>query len=88
MLFSIVLELTRNVPKLAIAPPKPALLSLIVEFSSPYLGKGWALHKAPRLPLHCRIRLGRRFDPPRDPRAFTIELEAHLRAELAGPSTP
>ncbi|MDP3251209.1 MAG: lysophospholipid acyltransferase family protein [Hydrogenophaga sp.] len=62
--------------------------TLIVEFSSPYLGKGWALHKAPRLPLHCRIRLGRRFDPPRDPRAFTIELEAHLRAELAGPTTP
>ncbi|WP_439520359.1 lysophospholipid acyltransferase family protein [Hydrogenophaga sp.] len=61
--------------------------TLIVEFSSPYLGKGWPLHRAPRLPLHCRVRLGRRFDPPRDPRAFTTELEAHLRAELAGPKT-
>ena len=62
--------------------------ALIVEFSSPYLGKGWPLHRAPQLPLSCRIRLGRRFDAPRDPRAFTTELEAHLRAELARPSTP
>jgi 1-acyl-sn-glycerol-3-phosphate acyltransferase len=62
--------------------------TLIIEFSSPYLGKGWALHRPPSLPLGCRIRLGQRFDPPRDPRAFTTELEAHLRAELAGPNKP
>jgi 1-acyl-sn-glycerol-3-phosphate acyltransferase len=62
--------------------------TLIVEFSSPYLGKGWSLLRPPQLPLDCRIRLGRRFDAPRDPRATTTELEAHLRAELAGPQNP
>ncbi|WP_439588648.1 lysophospholipid acyltransferase family protein [Hydrogenophaga sp.] len=62
--------------------------TLIIEFSSPYLGKGWPLQRAPRLPLAGRIRLAQRFEPPRDPRAFTTELEAHLRAELARPTTP
>lgn len=62
--------------------------TLIVEFSSPYLGKGWPLWRAPSLPLTCRIRLGGRFDPPRDPRAFTTELEAHWRTELARPTPP
>lgn len=60
--------------------------TLIVEFSSPYLGKGWPLWRRPSLPLTCRIRLGRRFDAPHNPRAFTHELEAYFRAELAAPS--
>ena len=61
--------------------------TLIVEFSSPYLGKGWPLWRKPRLPLTCRIRVGKRFEVPRDARAFTQELEAYFRAELT-PSTP
>ena len=60
--------------------------TLLVEFSSPYLGKGWPLWRKPRLPLTCRVRLGKRFDAPRDSRAFTHELEAYFRAELATPS--
>jgi 1-acyl-sn-glycerol-3-phosphate acyltransferase len=62
--------------------------TLIVEFSSPYLGKGWPLWRKPSLPLTCRIRLGKRFDAPRDARAFTAELEAYFRAELGPPPTP
>ncbi|WP_137920681.1 lysophospholipid acyltransferase family protein [Hydrogenophaga sp. 2FB] len=62
--------------------------TLIVEFSSPYLGKGWPLWRKPRLPLTCRIRLGKRFDVPHDARAFTAELEAYFRAELAPSATP
>ena len=62
--------------------------TVIIEFSSPYLGKGWPLWRKPSLPLTCRVRLGRRFDPPRDARAFTTELEAHFRAELAPPPPP
>lgn len=62
--------------------------TLIVEFSSPYLGKGWPLWRKPRLPLTCRIRLGKRFDVPRDARAFTHELEAYFRTELATPPPP
>lgn len=61
--------------------------TLIVEFSSPYLGKGWPLWRKPSLPLSCRIRLGKRFDAPRDARAFTAELEAYFRAELIAPSS-
>ena len=30
--------------------------TLLVEFSSPYLGKGWPLFRPPLLPLSCRIR--------------------------------
>ena len=56
--------------------------TLIIEFSSPYLSKGWPLFKPPLLPLHCRIRLGRRFAPPADVAGFTGELEAYFRSEL------
>ncbi|MDP3167669.1 MAG: lysophospholipid acyltransferase family protein [Hydrogenophaga sp.] len=61
--------------------------TLIIEFSSPYLGKGWPLWRKPALPLTCSVRLGKRFEAPRDARAFTTELEAYFRAELAQPST-
>lgn len=62
--------------------------TLIIEFSSPYLGKRWPLWRKPSLPLVFRVRLGQRFEAPRDARAFTAELEAYFRAELAGPTTP
>jgi 1-acyl-sn-glycerol-3-phosphate acyltransferase len=56
--------------------------TLFIEFSSPYLGKAWPLFRPPELPLRCSVRLGRRFDPPADARAFTAELEAYFRTEL------
>ena len=59
--------------------------TLLIEFSSPYLGKDWPLFRRPQLPLTCRIRLGRVFPPPRDVPAFTEELQAYFRSELAGP---
>jgi 1-acyl-sn-glycerol-3-phosphate acyltransferase len=59
--------------------------SVLIEFNSPYLGKAWPLWRRPELPLRFRIRLGRRFAPPRNLVAFAGELEAHFRAELAGP---
>ncbi len=61
--------------------------TLIVEFSSPYLGKGWPIWRRPLLPLTCRIRLGRRFEAPRNPGTFTQELEDYFRAML-DPSSP
>jgi len=57
--------------------------TLLIEFSTPYLGKAWPLFRPPVLPLSCRIRLGRRFPPPTDIPAFTAELEAYFRTELA-----
>ncbi len=60
--------------------------AVLLEFSSPYLGKHWPLWCPPVLPLRCTARLGRRFEPPTDHIAFTEALEQHLRAGLAGPS--
>lgn len=56
--------------------------SLLIEFNSPYLGKAWPLGRRPELPLHFRIRVGRRFASPTDVAAFGSELEAYFRAEL------
>ncbi|WP_068637185.1 lysophospholipid acyltransferase family protein [Thauera butanivorans] len=69
------------------ARAKAPVQALLIEFSTPYLGKAWPLAKPPSLPLSCRIRLGRCFSPPTDVSAFTAELEAHLRAELGATET-
>jgi 1-acyl-sn-glycerol-3-phosphate acyltransferase len=79
--------LTRSTALIAARAGVP-VQTLIIEFSSPYLGKGWPLWRRPALPLTCRVRLGKRFETPLDARAFTSELEAYFRAELAQPSTP
>lgn len=62
--------------------------TVILEYSTPYLGKTWSLFKKPVLPLYCRARLGRRFDPPTDYAGFTHELESHLRHEITAQPAP
>jgi 1-acyl-sn-glycerol-3-phosphate acyltransferase len=62
--------------------------TVLLEFSTPYLGKNWPLFRAPCLPLHCRARLGRRFEPPEDYAKFTHELQAYFRQEIACPAKP
>jgi 1-acyl-sn-glycerol-3-phosphate acyltransferase len=57
--------------------------TVFIEADSPFLGKGWPLTRRPQLPLRYRVRLGRRFDPPRDLQAFVRELEQYYAAELA-----
>ncbi|HXQ64768.1 MAG TPA: lysophospholipid acyltransferase family protein [Steroidobacteraceae bacterium] len=57
--------------------------TLIIEQDRAFLSKGWSLFRRPTLPVTYRMRLGRRFDPPTDVRAFTVELEQYYRAELA-----
>jgi 1-acyl-sn-glycerol-3-phosphate acyltransferase len=57
--------------------------ALLIEFSSPYLGKKWPLFRRPSLPLCVRVRVGRRFAPPQDVSAFTRELEQYFRDELS-----
>ncbi len=60
--------------------------TLLIEFSTPYLGKDWPLFRRPALPLTCRIRLGKRFPPPTvAPEAFAAELEAYFQSELSLP---
>jgi 1-acyl-sn-glycerol-3-phosphate acyltransferase len=63
--------------------------TLLIDFSTPYLGKAWPLFRPPQLPLDCRVRLGRRFPPPTNVEDFTAELEAYFRAEVEmGESLP
>ena len=57
--------------------------AVIIEADASFLGKGWTLGRVPVLPLSYRVRLGRRFDPPQDVRAFTRELERYFARELA-----
>ncbi|MGE5320011.1 MAG: lysophospholipid acyltransferase family protein [Hyphomicrobiaceae bacterium] len=61
--------------------------TLLIDFSSPYLGKSWPLFRPPLLPLSFRIRLGRRFPPPNDFGLFAAELEAYFSVE-ASPYPP
>jgi 1-acyl-sn-glycerol-3-phosphate acyltransferase len=56
--------------------------TLLIETDSTFLGKGCAMWTRPGLPITYRVRLGRRFDPPRDPEAFRLELERYFRSEL------
>ena len=64
-----------------------AVQTLLIEFSTPYLGKHWPLFRRPSVPLRFSIRLGRRFEAPKDVSAFTAELEAYFREQL-GAKTP
>lgn len=59
--------------------------TVLLDFSTPYLGKHWPLGQPPLLPLRCVARLGPRLDPPSDHRAFTRQLEQQLRAGLGAP---
>ncbi|MBS1143864.1 MAG: Phospholipid/glycerol acyltransferase [Proteobacteria bacterium] len=61
---------------------KADVQTLLIEFSTPYLGKAWPLFRRPQLPLTCRVRLGRRFSPPTNIQAFTAELDAYFHFEF------
>ena len=54
--------------------------TVIIETDTLFLSKGWPLLRVPRLPLHFRVRLGRRFEPPQDDARFMTELRAHFEA--------
>lgn len=56
--------------------------AVILEFSTPYLGKQWGLFNPPVLPLRIHARLGRRFDPPKVTAEALSELDAYFRSEL------
>ena len=57
--------------------------TLIIESNSGYLGKGWPIFKVPELPIHYRVRLGKRFPATKDVATTVAELDAYFRAELA-----
>jgi 1-acyl-sn-glycerol-3-phosphate acyltransferase len=56
--------------------------TILIETDSQYLRKGWPLFRKPPLPIHYRVRLGRRFDPPQNAQRFMAELEHYFAHEL------
>ena len=56
--------------------------TILIETDSAYLSKGWPLFRKPPMPIHYRVRLGRRFDPPQHTRRFMAELERYFAHEL------
>jgi 1-acyl-sn-glycerol-3-phosphate acyltransferase len=57
--------------------------AIVIEDEARFLGKGWPIWRVPGFPIAYRVRLGRRFDPPADMRAFTVELARYFARELA-----
>lgn len=57
--------------------------TVLIETDSRYLSKGWSLFRKPSMPIHYRVRLGRRFDPPRDVDRFMSELQDYFAYEMA-----
>jgi 1-acyl-sn-glycerol-3-phosphate acyltransferase len=75
-------DLTGSVAVIARHANAPIQVALI-ETDSPYLGKGWPLLKAPRLPIHYRVRLGSRLAPTADTPGCLAALQREYGAELA-----
>jgi 1-acyl-sn-glycerol-3-phosphate acyltransferase len=62
--------------------------TIFIESNTEFLGKHWPTLKKPQFPLHYRVTLGKRFDPPMnnkeaDNKIFVAELDAYFRAELS-----
>ena len=62
--------------------------TVLIETDSAYLSKGWPLFRKPPMPIHYRLRLGRRFDPPQHAQLFMAELEHYFAHELVPQSSP
>jgi 1-acyl-sn-glycerol-3-phosphate acyltransferase len=56
--------------------------TLLIEQDSGFLGKGWPWLRRPDVPMHFRIRLGRRFEPATNPKVFTQTLRDYFLSEL------
>lgn len=56
--------------------------TILIETDSKFLSKGWPLFRKPSLPIHYRVRLGQRFNPPQNTQRFMVELEHYFAHEL------
>lgn len=61
---------------------KVPVQTILIEADTQFLSKGWSLFRKPVLPIHYKVTLGRRFDPPEDTQQFMTELEHYFRHEL------
>lgn len=62
--------------------------TVFIETNSAFLGKGWSVLWTPKMPITYRVRLGKRFDPPRHTAHFADELEQYFLSELAHAQLP
>ncbi len=56
--------------------------TVLIETPSPFLSKGWPLHRIPPLPVCYRVRLGTRILPKDNLREMIAEMEAFFESEL------
>ena len=56
--------------------------TILIETDSLFLSKGWSLFRKPPMPIHYRVRLGRRFNPPQHTKRFMAELQHYFAHEL------
>lgn len=61
----------------------PVQTVFIETTDAAFLGKESALFRRTPMPVRYRVRLGKRFDPPKNVAAFARELEQYFKAELA-----
>ncbi|MEE9331574.1 MAG: 1-acyl-sn-glycerol-3-phosphate acyltransferase, partial [Methylophilaceae bacterium] len=61
---------------------KVPVQTILIEADTKFLSKGWSLFRKPVLPIHYKVTLGRRFDPPENTQQFMTELEHYYRDEL------
>jgi 1-acyl-sn-glycerol-3-phosphate acyltransferase len=57
--------------------------TVFIEYTSPFLGKGWPLWKKPQFPLTFRVLLGKRFEVTGDTQAFVDDLEGYFKERLS-----
>ena len=65
-----------------------AVQTVFIETNSGFLGKGWSVFWTPTMPITYRVRLGKRFDPPRHAADFAGALEEYFQSELAHAQLP
>ncbi|QTD43693.1 lysophospholipid acyltransferase family protein [Ottowia testudinis] len=56
--------------------------ALLMEMSTPYLGKHWPAWRPPVLPLTCRVRVGQRWDTLERPPRFGHDIEAYFQQTI------
>lgn len=61
--------------------------TVFIQTDSSFLGKSWPFFRKPNMPIHFRIRLGKRFDPPNDARIFTADLEDYFMSYFENKSS-
>ena len=56
--------------------------TVVIESTSPYLGKGWPIWRTPQFPMEFTLRLGQRFAPEADHMGLLKRLEDYFAEEL------